>query len=358
MAGKGTEGFLPPFKHFATDAIHAGQEPEKWRSGAVVPPISLSTTFKQRAPGEHAGYEYIRSGNPTRDCLEKAAAALDGAKYCEHLMGGTETSLSSEEPAGASPGCGGAAAHPQRTKPGELAPLGSRAPGTQPSTGSSDLAISGFVQLVWLETPTNPTLKVIDIRACADVAHRKPGVLVAVDNSFMSAYFQVCHLPQGRWIGKGIGKGLYHIYFPGDQAKPWCCRCKVTLFAECQQLFCFFFFATLLFLSTKTDLILLFQKVKLMNLVNVHFPINMIPQLPTPDNNCFPFLPQVFALAESLGGYESLAEHPAIMTHASVPEKEREALGITDTLIRLSVGLEDEEDLITDLKQALEAAFK
>ncbi|XP_039566868.1 cystathionine gamma-lyase-like [Passer montanus] len=81
MAGKGTEGFLPPFKHFATDAIHAGQEPEQWRSGAVVPPISLSTTFKQRAPGEHAGYDYIRSGNPTRDCLEKAVATLDGAKY-------------------------------------------------------------------------------------------------------------------------------------------------------------------------------------------------------------------------------------------------------------------------------------
>ncbi|XP_030809390.1 cystathionine gamma-lyase-like [Camarhynchus parvulus] len=82
MAGKGMQGFLPPFKHFATHAIHAGQEPEQWRSGAVVPPISLSTTFKQRAPGEHAGYEYIRSGNPTRDCLEKAVAALDGAKYC------------------------------------------------------------------------------------------------------------------------------------------------------------------------------------------------------------------------------------------------------------------------------------
>ncbi|NXJ20460.1 CGL lyase, partial [Dicrurus megarhynchus] len=83
------EGFLQPFKHFATSAIHAGQEPEQWRSGAVVPPISLSTTFKQRAPGENRGYDYSRSGNPTRECLEKAAAALDGAKYCEHLMGWT-----------------------------------------------------------------------------------------------------------------------------------------------------------------------------------------------------------------------------------------------------------------------------
>nr|XP_032634341.1 cystathionine gamma-lyase-like [Chelonoidis abingdonii] len=76
------QGFLPPFEHFATQAIHVGQEPEQWTSMAVVPPISLSTTFKQQAPGQHRGFEYSRSGNPTRNCLEKAVAALDGAKYC------------------------------------------------------------------------------------------------------------------------------------------------------------------------------------------------------------------------------------------------------------------------------------
>ncbi|NXD72508.1 CGL lyase, partial [Eolophus roseicapillus] len=72
-------GFLPPFAHFATQAIHTGQEPEQWSSAAVVPPICLSTTFKQQGPGQHAGYEYSRSGNPSRNCLEKAVAALDGA---------------------------------------------------------------------------------------------------------------------------------------------------------------------------------------------------------------------------------------------------------------------------------------
>lgn len=74
-------GFQPRFQHFATQAIHVGQEPEQWTSQAVVPPISLSTTFKQEAPGQHSGFEYSRSGNPTRNCLEKAVAALDGAKY-------------------------------------------------------------------------------------------------------------------------------------------------------------------------------------------------------------------------------------------------------------------------------------
>ncbi|NXY18399.1 CGL lyase, partial [Atrichornis clamosus] len=80
-------GYLPPFKDFATDAIHFGQEPEQWKSLAVVPPITLSTTFKQKEPEKKKHYEYSRFGNPSRDCLEKAGTALDGAKYCEHLMG-------------------------------------------------------------------------------------------------------------------------------------------------------------------------------------------------------------------------------------------------------------------------------
>ncbi|NXP40710.1 CGL lyase, partial [Leiothrix lutea] len=79
-------GFLPPFKHFATSAIHAGQEPEQWRSGAVVPPISLSTTFKQRAPGEHTHYLYTRFGNPSRHILEEVVGTLDGAKSQGQLM--------------------------------------------------------------------------------------------------------------------------------------------------------------------------------------------------------------------------------------------------------------------------------
>ncbi|NWU03789.1 CGL lyase, partial [Urocynchramus pylzowi] len=218
-------GFLPPFKHFATSAIHAGQDPEQWRSGAVVPPISLSTTFKQRAPGEHAGYEYIRSGNPNRDCLEKAVAALDGAKYCLayssglaallnicHLLKPGDTVVCMDDVYGGTNRYFQKVASENNlkvifvdcTKPKCL-----------------EAAITPETKLVWLETPTNPTLKVIDIKACADIVRRHPGVLLAVDNSFMSAYFQVCHLPQGRWIGKGMGKGLYQIYFPGDQAKPW-----------------------------------------------------------------------------------------------------------------------------------------
>ncbi|NXN83580.1 CGL lyase, partial [Bombycilla garrulus] len=82
-------GFLEPFPHFATSAIHLAQEPEQWNSGAVVPPITLSTIFKQRVPGDNQDYKYTRFGNPNRHVLEQVAAALDGAKYCEHLLGWT-----------------------------------------------------------------------------------------------------------------------------------------------------------------------------------------------------------------------------------------------------------------------------
>uniref|UniRef100_A0A8U8AS88 Cystathionine gamma-lyase n=1 Tax=Geospiza parvula TaxID=87175 RepID=A0A8U8AS88_GEOPR len=194
MAGKGMQGFLPPFKHFATHAIHAGQEPEQWRSGAVVPPISLSTTFKQRAPGEHAGYEYIRSGNPTRDCLEKAVAALDGAKYCLayssglaailnicHLLKTGDSIICMDEVYGGTNRYFQKVASENNlkvifvdcTKPKCL-----------------EAAITPETKLVWLETPTNPALKVVDIKACARGGTQAPGVLLAVDNSFMSPYFQ------------------------------------------------------------------------------------------------------------------------------------------------------------------------
>ncbi|NWV30914.1 CGL lyase, partial [Grantiella picta] len=189
-----TPGFLPPFPHFATDAIHAGQEPEQWRSGAVVPPISLSTTFKQRAPGEHAGYEYTRFGNPSRHVLEKVAAALDGAKYslafssgmgailniCQLLKSG-DTIVCMDEIYGGTNRYFRRVASENNlkvifvdcTKPKCL-----------------EAAITPETKLVWLETPTNPMLKVVDIQTCAYVVHRHPGVLLAVDNSFMSPYLQ------------------------------------------------------------------------------------------------------------------------------------------------------------------------
>ncbi|XP_023788008.1 cystathionine gamma-lyase-like [Cyanistes caeruleus] len=194
MAGENYPGFLPPFERFATHAIHVGQEPEQWSSWAVVPPITLSTVFKQEAPGKNKGYEYTRFGNPNRHVLETVAAALDGANYCLAFSSGMGAILN--------------ICHLLKTGD-KIVSMDEVYEGTRElfekikeeynlkvdyvdCTDLKELeaAITPDTKLVWLETPTNPTLKVIDIQACADVAHRQPGVLLAVDNSFMSAYFQ------------------------------------------------------------------------------------------------------------------------------------------------------------------------
>ncbi|NXM81318.1 CGL lyase, partial [Oenanthe oenanthe] len=376
------QGFLPPFKHFATTAIHVGQDPEQWRSGAVVPPITLSTTFKQRAPGEHAGYEYARSGNPTRDCLEKAAAALDGAKYCLayssglaallnicHLLKTGDTVICMDDVYGGTNRYFQKVASENNLKVVFV-------DCTKPK--SLEAAITPDTKLVWLETPTNPTLKVIDIKACADTVHRHPGVLLAVDNSFMSAYFQ---RPLSLGADISMSSGTKYINGHSDVLMGLVSVNRDDLYER------------LKFLQNCKCR----QGIADRDPVHSHSccwggsllwsSLGVLPTLPIPGlpshpqyevtkkqctgcpgmialyikgniKNASAFLKslKVFSLAESLGGFESLAEHPAIMTHASVPEEERKALGISDTLIRLSVGLEDEEDLIEDLGQDLKAA--
>ncbi|NXB60129.1 CGL lyase, partial [Struthidea cinerea] len=384
-------GFLPPFEHFATSAIHAGQEPEQWRSGAVVPPISLSTTFKQRAPGEHAGYDYSRSGNPTRDVLEKAVAALDGAKYCLayssglgallnicHLLKAGDTIICMDDVYG-----GTRVLFEEMEKRYNLKVVFVDC--TKPKCLEAALKKETKTKLVWLETPTNPTLKVIDIRACADMAHRYPGVLVAVDNSFMSPYFQdpgaagscpldfLGHSDVLMGVISVNNKELYerlkflqsHL---GAVPSPFDCylcnRGLKTLHIR-MKLHFHNGLAVAKFLESHPRV----EKVIYPGLRS-HPQYEVVRRQCTgvsgvisfyikgKKENAIAFLKslKVFTLGFSVGGYESLAEHPAIMTHSSVPEEERKALGITDTLIRLSVGLEDEEDLLADLDQALKAA--
>ncbi|NXH00303.1 CGL lyase, partial [Loxia leucoptera] len=387
-------GFLPPFKHFATDAIHAGQEPEQWRSGAVVPPISLSTTFKQRAPGEHAGYEYIRSGNPTRDCLEKAVAALDGAKYslayssglaallniC-HLLKTGDTVICMDDVYG-----GGTSLFFEACFDQSPLPLNS------PMAECTQLCQSpSLSRLVWLETPTNPMLKVIDIKACADIVHRHPGVLLAVDNSFMSAYFQrplslgadICMSSATKYMNGHSDVLLGLVSVNRDDLYERLKFLQNSLGAVPSPFDCFLCNRGLktlhirMKLHYKNGLAVAEFLESHPHVEKVIYPgLSSHPQYEVTQKQCTgcpgmvtfyikgniknasAFLSnlKVFSLAESLGGFESLAEHPAIMTHASVPEKERKTLGITDTLIRLSVGLEDEEDLLADLDQALKAA--
>ncbi|XP_041647835.1 cystathionine gamma-lyase-like [Cheilinus undulatus] len=389
-------GFSTAFKSFATEAIHVGQEPEQWKSMAVVPPISLSTTFKQNGPGNHAGFEYSRSGNPTRNCLEKAVAALDGAKYSLAVASGLAATLTITHLLKAGDGIvcmddvyGGTNRYFQRIAR-EFALEVSFADCTKPEKLKA--ALKNNTKLVWIETPTNPTMKVVDIRACSELVHEhNKDIVVVVDNTFMSAYFQ-------RPLALGADICMYSAtkYMNGhsDVVMGLISVNREDLYDRLK-----FLQNALGCVPSPFDCYLCNRGLKTLHLrMECHFKNAMavakfLEADPRVDRVIFPGLPshpqhdvmkrqctgcpgmitfyikgqlehataflsnlKMFAIAESLGGYESLAEHPAIMTHASVPEKERNILGISDTLIRLSVGLEDEADIIEDLKQALDAA--
>uniref|UniRef100_A0AAR2LYK8 Cystathionine gamma-lyase n=1 Tax=Pygocentrus nattereri TaxID=42514 RepID=A0AAR2LYK8_PYGNA len=377
-------GFQQEFRSFATDAIHVGQEPEQWSSMAVVPPISLSTTFKQYGPGKHAGFEYSRSGNPTRNCLEKAVAALDGGKYCKSainlkaldficfLFSSTGTNRYFRKVAA------------------EIGYDISFADFTNLEVLKA--ALKPNTKMLWIETPTNPTMKIVDIQACSDVAHEySKNIIVVVDNTFMSAYFQ-------RPLALGADICMYSAtkYMNGhtDVVMGLISVSREDLYEQLK-----FLQNALGGVPSPFDCYMCNRGLKTLHLrMKQHFKnalavAEFLEADPRVEKVIFPGLPshpqhelmkkqctgcsgmitffikgklehattflsnlKLFALAESLGGYESLAEHPAIMTHASVPENERMELGISDTLIRLSVGLEDEEDIIADLAQALSAA--
>ncbi|XP_060087999.1 cystathionine gamma-lyase [Heteronotia binoei] len=389
-------GFLPPFKHFATQAIHVGQEPEQWKSMAVVPPISLSTTFKQRAPGEHCGFEYSRCGNPTRDCLEKAVAALDGAKYCLAFASGLAATLNIAHllKAGDTIVCtddvyGGTNRY-FRTIASELGLKAIFVDCTK--LECLEAAITPETKLVWIETPTNPTMKVIDIQGCAKIVHKHKGVLLAVDNTFMSAYFQrplslgadICMYSATKYMNghTDVVMGLVSVnnsdlyerlkflqYALGAVPSPFdaylCNRGLKTLSIRMKQHFHnALVVAKYLESDPRVEKVLFpgltsHPQYELMKRQSTGCPGMISFYIKGNLEHATTFLKnlKLFALAESLGGYESLAEHPALMTHASIPKAEREALGISDTLIRMSIGLEDCEDLLEDLDQALKAAF-
>eukprot|EP00064_Thunnus_orientalis_P006222 superscaffoldBa00000639_g6238 len=395
-------GFRSAFKSFATDAIHVGQEPEQWKSMAVVPPISLSTTFKQHGPGNHAGFEYSRSGNPTRNCLEKAVAALDGAKYCLALASGLASTVTITHMLKSGDGIvcmddvyGGTNRYFQRIAT-EMGLEVSFADCTKPELLKA--ALKANTKLVWIETPTNPTMKVVDIKTCADLVHEhNKDIVVVVDNTFMSAYFQrplalgadICMYSATKYMNghSDVVMGLVSVNRDdlyerlkflqnalGGVPSPFDCflcnRGLKTLHLRMERHFKNAMAAAKFLEADPRVERVIFPG----NINKTRLPSH--PQYEVMKKQCtgcpgmitfyikgnlehatiFLSSLKLFAIAESLGGYESLAEHPAIMTHASVPEKERTVLGISDTLIRLSVGLEDEADIIQDLEQALAAA--
>eukprot|EP00057_Strongylocentrotus_purpuratus_P013879 XP_011668353.1 PREDICTED: cystathionine gamma-lyase [Strongylocentrotus purpuratus] len=184
-----------PFPHFGTDAIHAGQDPEQWASNAVVPLISLSTTFKQESPGVMpGGYEYSRGGNPTRTVLEKCVAAIEGAKHALAFSSGLGATTAichllkmGDHLIAMDDIYGGTNRYFQKV----LSKFGVKVTfvdARYPEKVAA--AMQENTKLVWVETPTNPTLKLVDIAAVSAIAHQQPDCIVVADNTFSSPYFQ------------------------------------------------------------------------------------------------------------------------------------------------------------------------
>lgn len=376
---------------FNTKTIHGGQEHDK-AYGAVMPPIYQTSTYAQSTPGGHKGFEYSRTHNPTRKALEDAFASIENGNYGLAFASGLaaidaiiKLLKPGDEVISTNDLYGGT--YRLFTKIYEDFGIKFHFIGMENTNAIEDY-INSNTKLIWVETPTNPMLNIIDIKAVAQVA-QKHNVLLAVDNTFATPYLQqpldlgadlvmhsatkylgghsdvvmgalvvrdkdladklyfiqnasgaVCG-PQDSFLvlrgiktlhvrmqrhcenGKAVAEYLAshdkieHVYWPGLKAHPN----HETAKAQMND------FGGMLSFTTKGN--------------NYDEAIKIVERL------------KIFTLAESLGGVESLAGHPASMTHASIPKQEREKTGVVDSLIRLSVGIEDKDDLINDLKQAI-----
>ena len=379
---------------FATRCIHAGQAPDP-TTGAVMMPIYATSTFVQQSPGVHKGYEYARSQNPTRMAFERCIADLEGGAQgyaFESGLAAISTILESIEQG----------AHVVATDDlyGGTRRLFERV--RKQSAGIEatyvDLtdvkALEGAIRpntkLIWIETPTNPLLKLIDLRAVADVARRRK-IMTVADNTFASPYIQrpiefdfdiVMHSTTKYLNGHSDMVGGAAVV--GDNKE---LREKIAFLHNAVGAIQGPFDSFLALRGLKT-LALRMERhcasaLKIAQWLEKHPKVNRVfypgleshPQhalaksqmrafggmisveLKTDLAGARAFLEhcEIFALAESLGGVESLIEHPGIMTHGSVPADIRATLGIGDSLIRLSVGIEDPDDLMADLDKAFNA---
>jgi len=380
---------------FATRAIHAGQTPDP-STGAIMTPVYLTSTYVQESPGVHKGWEYSRTHNPTRRAFEDCMASLEGgvngfafASGCAatttilHLLKSGDHVVAMDDMYGGT----------YRLFDKVLRHHGlsfTYADLTQ--TANFVKSLKPETKMVWLETPTNPTLKLADIAAIAAEAQKR-GILTVVDNTFLSPALQ-----RPLQLGADIVVHSATKYIGGhSDVVGGIAVVKTAALAE-----------QMAFLSNSMgstlgafDAFLCLRSLKTLPLrmrahtENAKIIAESLEKNPMVKKVIYPGLPshpqyalaqkqmlapggmitfwlkgglkdartflesvQVFALAESLGGVESLIEHPAIMTHASVPPEARQALGIDDSLIRLSVGVEDVADLLADLKNAFDQVGK
>lgn len=380
---------------FDTLGIHAGQSPDP-STGAIMTPVYLTSTYVQESPGVHKGWEYSRTHNPTRKAYEQCLAALEGGEFGFAFASG----------------CAATTVVMGLLKAGDHVIAGDDMYGgtfrlfdkviqhhgiqftyvdlTQLENFKK--AILPNTRLVWLETPTNPTLKLTDIKAICEWAH-KQNIIVVVDNTFMSPYFQkpltlgadlVVHSSTKYIGGHSDMVGGAIVAQTKDLAE------RIAFLSNSMGPVASPFDSFLALRSLKTLSIRMQQHQK-----NAQKLAQFLESHPAVERVIYPGLPshpqhqlaceqmsgfggmisfylkgdlsfssrflesvKIFALAESLGGVESLIEHPAIMTHASVPKERRQELGIDDSLVRLSVGIETIEDIIWDLDQALKIAQK
>jgi cystathionine gamma-lyase len=375
---------------FATKAIHAGQEPDP-STGAIMTPIFQTATYAQAGLGDHKGFEYSRTGNPTRSALEACIAALEDGKYGLAFASGmaAESAILSLLSAGDHiVSCddlyGGTYRIFERVLrrynvEASYVPAGSLA--------AYEEAIRPNTKMIWLETPTNPLLRLVDIRAIAEIAHSH-GLLVVVDNTFASPYFQ-----QPLKLGADIVVHSTTKYINGHSDVIG--GALALNDEEAYEAIKFYqnaaggvpspFDSWLTLRGIKTLAVRMRQHDE-----NARAVARFLAEHPRVEKVYYPGLPshpdyelakrqmsgfggmvsfqfkgtyqdvtrlvrrfKVFALAESLGGVESLVCHPASMTHGSIPKEIREARGLTDTLLRLSIGIEDIEDIMGDLEQVL-----
>jgi cystathionine gamma-lyase len=372
-----------------TNVIHVGGEPDA-ETGAIMPPIFQTSTYVQTSPGTHKGYEYTRSHNPTRTRLEECLASLENAKYALVTASGLSAStlIMHSLPKNSKILCG------DDVYGGTYRLFTKVFPEIHDYhfVDTTDLnKVKAYVKkikpkLMWIETPTNPMLKISDIKAIAQIC-KAAKVLLVVDNTFMSPYFQnpldlgadiVLH-SMTKFINghSDVVGGALMMNSKEIHEKLFYLQNAI---GPCQSPFD----SWLVLRGVKTLAIRMQQHEK--NAITIALFLEKHPKV---EKVIYPglkshaqhaiakkqmrgfggmitfflkgglkeskvFLEEVklFALAESLGGVESLIEHPAIMTHASVPAKLREQLGIHDNLIRLSVGIEHVDDLLQDLKTA------
>jgi cystathionine gamma-lyase len=374
---------------FATRTVHAGQVPEPL-AGAVMTPIYQTSTYVQQGLGKHKGYEYARTSNPTREALERNVAALEGARYgfafssglaaldaVMKLLSQGDHVVSGENVYGGS--------HRQMTH------IWSRLGLTFTFVDGGDTAavaaaVTPKTKIVYAETPTNPMMRLCDLAATGEIA-KKAGALFVVDNTFATPFFQqplqygadiVLHSTTKYLNGHSDMIGGMLVTSRDDLAE------RLGFLQNSSGAVPGPFDCWLALRGTKTLALRMRQHDangrRIAEWLGTQRGVKKIyyPGLPShPQHELarrqmkgfggmisielgdlgvarrFVERTKIFALAESLGGVESLIGHPASMTHASVPREMRERMGLTDSLVRLSVGIEDVEDLIGDLEQAL-----